>query len=174
MQFRLTGLTAAAAAGAGIAVPAGAQTIDVSLTLPRLTAAEYHKPYLAVWLERPDATPTTLALLYDVGKRNNAGAKWVNNLRMWWRASGRTMTLPADGITSATRAPGTHKLSFTAGRGGMPALTPGAYTLVVEVARESGGRELVRLPFAWSASGNASAKAAGKFELGAVTLSAHR
>jgi len=172
MQLRITGLSAAGV-GSLIAIPAAGQTIDLSLTLPRLAVAEYHKPYLAIWLEKADG-PSTLAVLYDVGKRNNSGTKWINNLRGWWRAAGRSTTLPIDGVTSATRAPGTHRLSFTAGRGGMPALAPGNYTLVVEAARESGGRDTVRLPFSWGASGSASASGTGKSELGAVSLSAHR
>ena len=53
MRFRLTGLTAAALGSSGFGVtPAGAQTIDLSFTLPRLSVAEYHRPYVAVWLEK--------------------------------------------------------------------------------------------------------------------------
>jgi hypothetical protein len=174
MHYRATGLTAAALGAGFIGGPAAAQTIDLTVNLPRLTAAEYHRPYVAVWLEKAGAPARTLAVWYDVDKRNNAGTKWVNGMRMWWRAAGRTQALPADGISSATRAPGPQKLSFTAGRGGMPALTPGAYTLVVEAAREAGGRETVRLPFTWGPSGKASANGTGKFELGAVSLVAHR
>ena len=168
-------LTGAALGGAGgFVAPAWAQTLDVTVTVPRLSVAEYHKPYVAIWLERAGGPARTLSVLYDTGKRNNAGTKWLRDVRMWWRASGRTLKLPADGVTGATRAPGAHKLSFTAGRGGMPALTPGAYTLVVEAARESGGRELVRLPFTWSAAGRASARGVGKSELGPVSLAARR
>ncbi len=175
MQFRITGLTMAALGGATI-VPAAAQaqTLDVTVTLPRLTVAEYHKPYVAIWLEKPGSPATTLTVWYDVDKRNNGGAKWLSDVRMWWRASGRTLSLPADGVSGATRAPGPQKLSFVAGRGKMPALTPGAYTLVVEAAREAGGRELVRVPFTLSAAGTARGSAAGKAELGAVTLNVHR
>jgi hypothetical protein len=84
------------------------------------------------------------------------------------------MKFPANGVTGATRAPGSHRVSFTAGRGAMPALTPGQYTLVVEAAREVGGRELLRLPFTWNGSAAATARAQGSSELGLVTLSVKR
>jgi hypothetical protein len=172
MQIRFTVLTAAAATG--FAPAAGAQTINLSVELPRMKVAEYHKPYVAVWIEKEGATPRTLSVWYDVNKRNNAGTKWLRDVRMWWRAAGRSATMPADGVSGATRAPGAQKLTFTAGRGGMPQLTPGSYTLVIEAAREAGGREVLRLPFAWNGSKAVSASAKGTSELGAVSLSAHR
>lgn len=167
MQIRVTGLTATAI-GAGLFAPglASAQTLDVSITIPRLTVAEYHRPYVAVWLEKEGGGAQTLSVWYDVDLKKNEGTKWLRDVRQWWRASGRTMTFPAAGITGATRAPGTHKLSFT------PKLTPGNYTLVVEAAREVGGRELVRIPFALPKGG--TARASGATELGAVTLTVRR
>jgi hypothetical protein len=169
MQFRVTGLTATAL-GAGLFAPgmAAAQTLDVTINLPRMTVAEYHKPYVAVWIEKQDAAPKTLAVWYDVDKRNNAGTKWLRDVRLWWRASGRSMSFPAAGVTGATRGPGGHKLSLNPGP-----LAKGAYVLVVEAAREAGGREMLRLPFTWNGS-SARATATGKFELGAVAMTAHR
>ena len=49
---------------------------------------------------------------------------------------------------------------------GLPA---GRYQLAVEVAREHGGRELVRVPFEWGGAANA-AQAQGEKELGQVTV----
>jgi hypothetical protein len=168
-------MTVAAIGGAGaFPVAAGAQTLDVTLTLPRITVAEYHKPYVGVWLEKAGSPATTLTVWYDVNKRNDGGKKWLSDVRMWWRASGRTLTLPADGVSGATRAPGTHKLSFVGGRGKVPALGAGAYTLVVEAAREGGGREVVRVPFTLGANGAGAGKGAGTGELGAIAIAAHR
>jgi hypothetical protein len=173
MQFRITGLTLAAIGGA-LPAAASAQTLDVTLTLPRINVAEYHKPYVAVWLEKAGGPATTLTVWYDVNKRNDAGKKWLSDVRMWWRASGRTLSLPADGVSGATRAPGTHKISFVGGRGAVPALGAGAYTLVIEAAREGGGREVVRVPVTIGANGAGAGKSAGKGELGAVAVAAHR
>jgi len=152
------------------AAPAAAQTIDVTVAIPRLTVAEYHKPYVAMWVEKEGAPARTLAIWYDYDMRNNEGLKYLRDVRQWWRASGRSLRLPADGVSGATRAPGPQKISFTAGKGPLGAMTAGNYTLVIEAAREVGGRELLRLPFAWPPAPGATVRAAGKTELGAATL----
>ncbi|WP_448662022.1 DUF2271 domain-containing protein [Sphingomonas sp. CJ20] len=174
MQFRLTGLATAALGGVAV-FPAGAaaQTLDVSITIPKLTVAEYHRPYVAIWLEKEGAAPRTLSVWYDVNKRGGEGTKWLRDIRQWWRASGRTMQFPADGVSGATRAPGVQKLRLTAGSGAMPALSGGTYTLVIEAAREVGGREVVRVPFTWNGT-SATASAKGASELGAVSLTVKR
>ena len=51
------------------------------------------------------------------------------------------------------------------------ATAPGAYTLVIEAAREVGDRELLRIPFTWPAKAGAGGRAAGKTELGVVSVS---
>ncbi len=166
-RLMLTGLPFAV-----IATPAAAQSVELSITIPRLNVAEYHRPYVAIWLEVPGKPARTVAIWYDLKLKNNEGQKWLRDVRQWWRASGRTLKLPADGVSGATRAPGANKLVLTAGQGALAGVTPGEYTLVVEAAREAGGRELVRLPFAWPPRGGQSAT--GKTELGAITLSPRR
>ena len=90
-----------------MAGPALAADLELSLEIPRLTVAEYHRPYVAVWIENPDKTAVkTLAVWYDVKLKNQEGQKWLKDMRQWWRRAGRDMSLPADGISAATRAPG--------------------------------------------------------------------
>ena len=144
-------------------------TIDVAVNIPRLKVAEYHKPYVAIWVEKEGAKPRTVAVWYDYDMKANEGTKWLRDVRQWWRAAGRSMTFPANGITGATRAPGAHKISFT--RAQLGASAPGQYMLVIEAAREVGGRELLRIPFTWPAKAGAGGRAAGKTELGAVSVS---
>lgn len=158
----LTGFTL----GALAAGPAAAETADLTVAIPRMKVAEYHAPYVAVWLEGSGA-PRTLAIWYDGDNRENGGRKWLTDVRAWWRASGRSLALPANGISGATRPPGTHKVSLPLG-----SLKPGQYTVLVEAAREVGGRELVRLPFAWPPKG--PVRAAGTSELGAVALTVRK
>ena len=160
------GLILGAAAG-----PATAETLDLGIGIPRLTVAEYHRPYVAVWLEAPGAAPKALSVWYDDDMKGGEGTKWLAEMRQFWRAAGRSMSFPADGVSGATRAPGDQKISFTPGKGSMPALAPGAYTLVIEAAREVGGREVVRLPFAWPPKPGAAVRDAGTTELGTVALS---
>lgn len=151
-----------------------AADLSVKFELPQLQVAEYHRPYVAMWIERADqSVAATLAVLYDVKKKDDAGLKWVKDMRTWWRKAGRDTKLPMDGVSGATRPAGTHTLTFpgTGGKGGgIDKLPAGDYKLVVEAAREAGGRELVRVPFTLPARGKASAAAQGKEELGNVTL----
>jgi hypothetical protein len=172
MKRSLSLLTfSALGAGAGIgAAPALAADLNVTVEVPRLTVAEYHKPYVAIWVEAPDATAAgTLAVWYDADSKEDKGVKWLKDMRQWWRKAGRTMTFPADGISGATRAPGPQKLVFSGAKGALKDLKPGQYNLVVEAAREVGGHEAVRVPFVWGKPGK-PASAKGTAELGAVTV----
>lgn len=149
-----------------------AADLTVKFELPQLNVAEYHKPYVAIWIERADqSVASTLAVLYDVKKKDNAGTKWVKDLRTWWRKAGREVALPMDGVSGATRPAGVQTLSFAPARAGLDKLPAGDYKLVIEAAREAGGRELVRVPFTWPAKGKLAASGSGKEELGAVSMS---
>lgn len=148
-----------------------AADMDIVVEVPRIPAAEYHRPYVAVWIEGENhAVAAQLAVWYDVANRKEDGAKWLKDLRQWWRRGGRELNLPVDGVTGATRPVGQHRLSFRAGEKPLGDLTPGTYTLVVEAAREVGGREVVKLPFTWPPTASARLSAAGKTELGTIQL----
>lgn len=148
--------------GGVIAAPAGAATVTV--TIPRQTVAEYHRPYVAIWLEPAGGgTARTVALWYETKKTGkDAGTKYLADLRAWWRKGGRSMTVPADGISGATRAPGQYTIKLP------DDVKPGHYVLNVEAARETGGRELVTVPLTVP---NPAARTAGKTELGAIAVS---
>ncbi len=170
MKSKLSLLTFAGAAAAG--APAMAADLNVTVEIPRLSVAEYHKPYVAIWIENPadSSAAGTLAVWYDAKNREDNGAKWLKDMRQWWRKAGREMSFPADGVSGATRAPGPQKLVFSGAKGALKSLKPGQYNLVVEAAREVGGHEAVRVPFAWGKPGK-PATAKGSAELGAVTVS---
>lgn len=151
-----------------LAAPAGAAAIDMTVNIPQLKVAEYHRPYVAIWLEQVgSANVKNLAVWYEFKKEKNEGNKWLRDLRSWWRKTGRTLDNPVSGITGATRAPGPQKISFTPKQVGT--LPPGNYELVVEAAREVGGREVVRMPFTLPVKNATTVNAGGKTELGAVT-----
>ncbi len=156
----------------GLAVmPAHAANMNVTVEIPRLPVAEYHKPYVAIWIEGAGLpTPANLAVWYDLDKKDNEGTKWLHDLRQWWRKSGRTLNMPVDGVSGATRAPGKHALGFTGGKAPLGKLPPGNYELLVEAAREAGGRELLRIPFQWPPKSAQSLKGQGTAELGAINL----
>jgi len=163
-------LTTAAMSAA--AAPALANTLTVSVDLPRINSASYHRPYVAVWIENPDqSTNRTLAVWYQQTRNAEGDGKdWLKDMRTWWRKGGRAMQLPADGVSGPTKAPGRHTVTVPASR--LRNLPAGNYTIVVEAARELGGRELVRVPFRWG--GANTANATGTTELGAVHVAVTR
>ena len=159
--------------------------LALSIDVPRIDVAAYHNPYVAAWIEREDNTAAAnLAVWYQQKKGEarkgpdgkplrgggESGTKWLPDLRQWWRRSGRTQTVPIDGVTGATRPPGRHEVQIDGADARIASLPPGNYRLVVEAAREDGGREVVKLPFAWPAKTSATQQAQGSSELGAVTL----
>jgi hypothetical protein len=154
-----------------LSTPLMAAELDLSIKIPRLQVAEYHRPYVAVWLERPDQSHVAnLAVWYDVKMKDKEGEKWLKDLRQWWRRSGRSLEMPVDGVSGATRAVGKHSLHFTDKDAAFKNLPAGEYRVVVEAAREVGGRELQRLPFQWPISKSASETVQGSSELGELSL----
>ena len=145
MRIRLTIALAGLAA-----LPVQAADIELKLQIPQINVAEYHRPYVAVWVEGADQTAlANLAVWYQQKTtREGAGTKWL------------------------PRPVGTHSLSFDDRNPQLAKLPAGNYTLVVEAVREVGGRELVKVPFNWRGTGTGSAK--GKTELGAVTVTTRR
>lgn len=168
--MRSLSLAFTAAAVSAVAAPALAGDLSVSVEIPRQSVATYHRPYVALWIERPDQTAVrTLAVWYEVSNVTE-GRDWLKDMRTWWRRSGRALTLPADGISSATKAPGRHAVTVPGSR--LAGLAAGDYVLVVEAAREQGGRESVRVPFRWGSAN--TARATGSTELGAVSVTVTR
>ncbi len=155
-------------ASVGNALPAWSAEAQLSLELPRLNVAEYHRPYVAVWAERAGEPAISLAVWYDQKKANNAGAKWLPDLRQWWRKSGRELSMPMDGVSGATRAVGEHKLNLSKNLAALPA---GKYEVVVEVSREAGGREVQRMPLQLPIGSASQVAVQGEHELGALSLS---
>ena len=152
---------------------ASAMAADLALKLdvPQLNVAEYHRPYIAAWLENADQkVVANLAVLYDVKKKENGGTKWLKDMRQWWRKAGRDVEMPMDGVSGATRAPGEFTLNIPAAKAGLDKLPAGQYQVMVEVAREAGGREVVKVPLQWPPKAAQSLSAQGKEEVGSVVV----
>ena len=166
-------LTTTIALGTLLIAPTHAAEISINVEIPRINAAEYHRPYVAVWVEgEGQKSVADLAVWYQQtdGKEGH-GTKWLPDMRQWWRKSGRTLKVPVDGVTGPTRPVGKHAIRFDHKHPSLAKLPAGSYTLVVEAAREVGGRELLKIPFDWKGKpSNGSAQ--GKTELGKVTLAA--
>lgn len=165
-----------------------AAALDLSIDVPRLKVAEYHRPYVAAWIEKPDNTvAANLTVWYQHNRAEERpkqgaggpgggesggldGTKWLKDLRQWWRRTGRNLTMPVDGVSGATRPEGKHTLQFAGDAAPLKDLAPGRYRLVVEAAREVGGRELLKIEFVWPPAAEQHLSAQGKSELGAVAL----
>ena len=154
--------------GLAVSMPGAAADLQVTVEIPRLNVAEYHRPYVAIWLE--DASGNAVSNLstwyQQTDGKEGPGTKWLPDLRQWWRKSGRTLKLPVDGVSGPTKPAGKHSVKYSAAR--LAKVAPGNYVLVIEAVREVGGRELVKVPITWPKA--ATATASGKTELGNITV----
>jgi hypothetical protein len=171
MRVMKTLLTTAIGLGLLASAPSFAADLDIKVEVPRIDVAEYHRPYVAVWIENPDQSINShLAVWYQTDPKKEDGTQWLKDLRQWWRRGGRELSMPVDGVTGATRPVGVHRVLVKGTAAPLAKLAPGKYALVVEAVREVGGREVVKIPFEWPAAQKQQASAAGKAELGTVTL----
>ena len=144
------------------------QADELKVTLPRMSVAEYHAPYVAVWLaDGKNKRVKDIAVWYDMEMENAKGEKWLKDLRLWWRRSGRSADLPLDGVSGATRRPGEHSIDLGDRFADIPA---GEYTLNVEAARELGGREVVSVPVTLPVASLQHQTAAGESEIEKIEL----
>ncbi|MEX1040395.1 MAG: DUF2271 domain-containing protein [Pirellulaceae bacterium] len=150
-----------------------AAELELMVEIPQLNVSEYHRPYIAAWIHDGDQkVVANLAVWYQIkDKGSDVGTKWLPDLRQWWRRTGRSLTLPVDGVTGATRPPGQHTVSFSDDQPQLAQLKPGEYILMVEASREVGGRELLKIPFAWPGDQSQLHEVQGSEELGKVVLS---
>jgi hypothetical protein len=203
VRFASLAVFATFAAGAACAAE-----MNVAVELPKLEVAEYHRPYLAMWIEREDQSfVANLSVWYQIrrgggggagagapgggaarggnagpgaaggpggagagGEGGEGGTKWLNELRTWWRKNGREQSFPIDGVTGPTKPAGIQQVKYVGDKAPLASLAPGKYRLVVEAAREGGGREVVRVPFEWPAKSAQSLTGKGTSELGTIAL----
>ena len=78
--------------------------------------------------------------------------------------------MPVDGVSAATRIVGEHTLSFASDKTALGKLPAGEYNLLVEAAREGGGREVVKVPFVWGSKDGKAQVVQGSHELGAISV----
>ncbi|MCB1689638.1 MAG: DUF2271 domain-containing protein [Halioglobus sp.] len=136
---------------------ASASEVRVDFEIPTIDTVEYHRPYIALWIEDDQRKQVAhLALWLEQ-------EKWHRDLRSWWRRGGNKLALPVDGVSGATRKPGSYTVTST------QVLPDGKYTLNIEAVREVGGREHIKIPFDWT-SRQITITELGSSELGEVSL----
>ncbi|MFP8967077.1 DUF2271 domain-containing protein [Pokkaliibacter sp. CJK22405] len=160
-RFMLCGLLLSSSAALNAA------PLEFSFTLPPATVAEYHQPYVAVWIEDASHQLVQPLALWHLQRGDD---KWLDHLRLWWRRGGRDRSEPIDGVSGATRSPGTYQLSWDGKTEAGDVAPAGSYSLAIEVAREVGDRELKRFSFEWPPTKAETHTAEGSAELGALSL----
>jgi len=111
---------------------AQAQQMELKFELPSFTTANYHNPYVAIWIESNKKKETLLLWHLKKGRKD----KWLVDIRRWWRKQGRYGTAP-DGVTGATKGPDIYKKKFDIN-------DVEQFNLFIEVVREDGGRSLLK------------------------------
>jgi FAD:protein FMN transferase len=136
---------------------------QVEFEIPALDVAEYRRPYVAIWIN--DTAGQAVQSLLVAGD----SARWLRELRQWWRKLGRGDDSLIDATAGATRKPGRYKLEWDGRNFQGQKIAAGSYELHVEIAREHGEHEHLVLPF--SVDGKPiRIKQRGKQEIGVVTL----
>ena len=126
--------------GSSIATAAEPTELNIELALKQQQGT-YHPPYVASWIENSQGKSVRTLLLW------REQAKWLKDIRRWWRKIGRRDAQLVDAMTSATRAAGKYPLTFNALDDNKNPLSTGEYTLFIEVVREDGGRAIIRQAF---------------------------
>jgi len=142
---------------------ADAVELEIELTLPDLDVQPYHRPYVAVWLETPERKHVTTVALW-VEK-----AEWFKDLRQWWRKAGKS-DANFDGVTGATKRPGTYTINWNGTDLAGKAVTAGKYLLNLEVVREEGGRDYTRVALDLSKDGKITIDGTNEFSQIFVTI----
>ena len=148
----------------GLVLPATASELEIALQLPKISEGQYHRPYVAVWVE--DSSEKSVRLIEIWREKPD----WIKDLRRFWRKTGRADQPLVDARTGATKGPGQYRLRWDGKDDQGVAVPNGEYQLVIEAAREHGGRQLVKQKFNWDGTAVAASVAAGN-EIGQVQLS---
>ncbi len=109
--------------------------VNLTLTIPTISAKKYRRPYVAVWVENADAKPVRTITVWG----NNP--RWIKDLPQWWKFAKNDNAL-VRAVSRATRAPGKYSIMWDGKDDQGVALPQGTYTIWVEVHREHG--KLVR------------------------------
>lgn len=139
-----------------------APNYQINVTLPVIENGQYHRPYVALWVEdKQRKAHRTLAVWMQKDK-------WLSDLKRFWRRVARSDRERVDAVTGATHGPGTYNLQWDGLNDHGETLAPGSYALCVEAAREKGGREALCVDFEYGTA--ASAFQTGEHELGRISL----
>jgi hypothetical protein len=160
---------AAAPAVAGAPFPTGHE-VAVAFSYVASGGGRIHNPYVVVWVE--DASQNlvrTMSLNFQQGK----GMRWLPDLFTWYdKEQSRVLvggTSVVDTLSAPTKAPGAYRVVWDGKDENGQTVGQGAYTVVIEAARERGPHDIVSVPISIGA-GPASAKAADTGDLQGISV----
>jgi hypothetical protein len=156
-KSQLSVLVGALYAVSNIFNAAEAPSYDIKVTLPIIEKGQYHRPYIAIWVEDEKRVSQRSVVVWM------QKAKWLPDLKRYWRRVARKHKDIVDGVTSATKKPGSHTIKWDGLNDKSQPLIPGKYSICVEAAREKGGREAICTKIDYGKT--ASADVVGKYEI---------
>ncbi|MEO0481818.1 MAG: DUF2271 domain-containing protein [Planctomycetota bacterium] len=129
--------------GAGSIASTG-QEVSLEFTLQAPEGGEsrrsYRRPYVAAWVESPETGDSVRTLCLWIQKR-----RWLRDLRTWYREHREDREL-IDSVSRATRRAGSYELVWKGRSDDGETMPVGQYTICLEVAREHGTHQLIRVP----------------------------
>jgi hypothetical protein len=159
--MKVINMLAAASTLVSASVLASATPYQLSVELPVIQEGQYHRPYVAIWVE--DEQKNVLKNL-ALWKQKD---KWLPDLKRYYRRVLRAAETPLDGFTGATKGPGVYQLEWDGRSDNNEVLAAGEYQLCIEAAREKGGREIQCLPFRY---GQSATDVSGTHELAKLSF----
>lgn len=147
--------------------------LHISFALNRPEGGQYRRPYVAVWIEDQENFPVKTGALWI--QTEQPGPRWHRDLTRWYRNDRMRKVAEKtdliDGISAATRGPGSYAAHFDGTDNAGQALKPGKYTLCLEVAREHGTYQIIRHEFVWGDQAIPQVSLDGNIEVSDVMIS---
>lgn len=137
--------------------------VEVSYELPKISVANYERPYVVVWVT--DADKALVKTLLVMGDRQD----WQEDNYVWWRRYGRKIPGVVEATAKPTRAPGRYTVGWDGADQDGKRVPQGRYVIHIEAAREHGGHTYQAVEVDLGAK-TAQGEAAGKDELGAARV----
>jgi|GEM_PF-389392 len=124
--------------------PSGYQvTLNIELPTPTTPTGKVRRPYVFYWVEDANGKP-----VHSVSLWGNY-LEHVKEMTEWWNEVGKIHPVPwVKQTTRATRKPGKYQIVWDGKDDDGKPVPKGNYVLVLEVAREFAGHDIVRTPIA--------------------------
>lgn len=116
--------------------------LAVDFEIAAQEGARYHRPYVAVWIEDEAGRPVrTLSLWVNTSGR---GPRYIRELKSWIFAERDQQAELVSTVSSATRLPGHHSVTWDGRDENKKPVEQGIYRVHIEAAREHGTYQLMQ------------------------------